>query len=90
MEMRTIKAKNNNIERDRTIAREEQANAVLRMREAAEDIRLYLSEEGVFSEQLFLLERSRKTAKGALRAIEFGYEKLGQQLLSDFDEGVSE
>ena len=85
--MRTTKAKNNNIERDRTITREELANADLRMREAAEDIWLYLSEEGVFSEQLFLLERSRITAKGALRAIEYGCEKLGQQPLSDFDEG---
>lgn len=84
MKTKSKKTRNNNIERERVIAREELANAALRMRQAADDVRLYLSEEGVFADQLFLLERAARTGRGAARALEFCYEKLGQLPLSDF------
>ena len=85
------KAKNNNIERNRIRAREEIANAALRMREAADDARLFLSEGGILSGQIFILERAVKNARGASSALNWAHEQLGQLPLKDFiEEGGEE
>lgn len=87
----TTKPKNNNIERARTRAREEIENSVLRLREAADDARIYLSEEGILAGQMFLLERAARTAKSATTALNWALEQLSQQRLEDFlERGVSE
>lgn len=86
--MKTNKqTRNNNIERNRGRARNEIENAVLRMREAAEDARLYLSEEGILAGQLFLLERAARTARGASTALNWALEQLAQTSLESFLEG---